>query len=248
MLKIDLGGHALRLDVQGEGAPVFALLHGLVDTLEIWDEVAPELARFGRVVCFDQRGHGESSAPPGPYQRLDLARDAIAVLDALEIPRAVLVGHSMGGIVSMATSLAFPDRVAGLVLVGTASRCNEKTAAWYERIAQAGEREGNAGLARSIYGRKSSKQVHGDAAGISHVTRMLGSLYSDPLTPRLAEIACPVRLLVGENDPMGPRASVSIEEALPDASLEVVPGCGHWIHLEEPQRVIRACEDWRKMA
>lgn len=248
MLKIDLGGHALRLEVQGEGAPVFALLHGLVDTLEIWDEVAPELAGFGRVVRFDQRGHGESSAPPGPYQRLDLARDAIAVLDALEIPRAVLVGHSMGGIVSMATALAFPDRVAGLVLVGTASRCNEKTAAWYERIAQSGEREGNAGLARSIYGRKSSKQVHGDAAGIAQVTRMLGSLYSDPLTPQLAEIACPVRLLVGENDPMGPRASIHIEEALPDARLEVVPGCGHWIHLEEPQRVIRACEDWRKMA
>ena len=167
MQKIDLGSHTLRLDVQGDGTPVFALLHGLVDTLEIWDEVAPQLANFGRVVRFDQRGHGESSAPPGPYQRLDLARDAIAVLDALEIPRAVLVGHSMGGIVSMATALAFPDRVAGLVLVGTASRCNEKTAAWYGSIAVAGEREGNAGLARSIYGRKSSVQVHGDAAGIA---------------------------------------------------------------------------------
>ena len=93
MLKIDLGGHTLRLDVQGEGTPVFALLHGLVDTLEIWDEVAPELARWSRVVRFDQRGHGESSAPPGPYQRLDLARDAIAVAGDSRLPPTQCAGR-----------------------------------------------------------------------------------------------------------------------------------------------------------
>ena len=58
------------------------------------------------------------------------------------MPKAVLVGHSMGGIVSMATALACAERVAGLVLIGTASQCSEKVASWYEQIAQAGETDG----------------------------------------------------------------------------------------------------------
>lgn len=245
-MRVPLLEHALRVETTGSGEPTFLLLHGLVDTLEIWDAVAPSLADCSRVVRFDQRGHGESTAPPGPYQREDLARDVVAVLDALEIPRAVLVGHSMGGIVSLATALAFPERVGGLVLVGTASRCNEKTAAWYERIARAGESDGNAGLARAIYGRESRRSVQGEAQGIAHVTRTLASLYSDPLTPRLAGVDCAIRLLVGEKDPMGPRASAIIEEAAPHATLEVVPGCGHWIQREAPEVVLRACEHWRK--
>jgi len=66
--------------------------------------------------------------------------------------------------------------------------------------------------------------VRGDARGIARVTRTLASLYSEPLTDRLGALRCPVRLLVGEKDPMGPRASAIIAEAVPDATLEVVPG------------------------
>jgi len=248
MRRVDVGGHALRVETRGEGPPHFLLLHGLVDTLEIWDAVVPGLADWSEVLRLDQRGHGESTAPQGPYARVDLARDATAVLDAQGIERAVWVGHSMGGIVSMAAALAFPERVAGLVLIGTASRCNERTAGWYEQIATAGERDGNAGLARAIHGKDAHREVRGDAAGIASVTRMLKSLYDDPLTPRLSEISCPVRLLVGENDPMGPRASAIIQQALPDATLEVVPDCGHWIHVKAPEVLLRACEAWRPEA
>jgi len=248
--RIDIGGASLRVRSEGEGIrsesgrPTLLCLHGLVDTLEIWDRVAPQLAGGRRLVRYDQRGHGESGAPPGPYARADMAGDAIRVLDGLGIDRAVLVGHSMGGIVSMAAALAHPDRVAGLVLIGTASRCNEKIAQWYERIAQAGESDGNEGLARRIYGRESNKQVKGDAQGIAHVTRMLGSLYDDPLTPKLAAIGCPVLLLVGEQDPMGPKASATIADALVDGRLEVVPECGHWIHIDEPEILVAAFERW----
>ena len=244
-VSVERPQHTLHVEVAGAGEPVFLLLHGLVDTLAIWDRVAPALAEGARVACVDQRGHGRSSAPPGPCSRRDLAGDVAAVLDALEAPRAVLVGHSMGGIVSMATALAHPDRVAGLVLIGTASRCNEKTAGWYERIAASGEKDGLEGLARSIYGRDTKRTVDGDAQGIAHVTRTLTSLFHDPLTPQLGDVACPARLLVGEKDPMGPRASEAIAEAIPDASLDVLPGLGHWIHREQPEAVLDACAHWR---
>ncbi len=152
MERLDVGAHRLRVASSGSGPPDFVCLHGLVDTLEIWDRLAGPLSERGRALRYDQRGHGESDAPPGPYRREDLAGDAVALLDRLEIGRAVLVGHSLGGIVAMTMALVHPHRVAGLVLIGTASHCNEKVAGWYERIARAGERDGTAGLARAIYG------------------------------------------------------------------------------------------------
>ena len=245
--RVDLGGHSLRYSDAGLRDPVFFCIHGLADTLEVWDELAGPLAARGRVVRIDQRGHGESGAPPGPCAREDLARDAIAVLDALAIERAILVGHSVGGIVAMAAALAAPERIAGLVLIGTASRCSEHTAAWYERIAQAAEQRGGDGLVRAIYGESSTRRVRGDAAAIAHVARMLTSLYGDPLTPRLGAIACPVLLLVGEKDLMGPKASQTIRDALPPggAELVVMPNCGHWLQLDAPAEVIAALDRWR---
>ena len=163
---LDVGGHSLRLSVSGSGPPNFLCLHGLVDRLEIWDRIAGPLSERGRFARVDQRGHGESQAPAGPCRREDLAADVCAVMRALDAPNHVLVGHSMGGIVAMSAALAEPARVAGLVLVGTASQCNAKIAAWYERIAVAGEEGGLEGLARAIYGERSRKHIEGDARGI----------------------------------------------------------------------------------
>ena len=242
--RLSVGDHSLRIASSGTGPPDFLCLHGLVDRLEIWDRLVDPLSERGRAICFDLRGHGESDAPPGPYRREDLAGDAVALLDALEIPRAILVGHSMGGVIAMTTALAYPDRVAGLVLIGTASQCSEKVSGWYERIALAGETDGLTGLARAIYGEHGDKPIAGDAQGIAHVTRTLQSLYRDPLTPKLATLACPVLLLVGENDPMGPKASGIIAQQLPDATLREIPKRGHWLHVEAADRVIEALDPW----
>lgn len=248
--RIEIDGHGLFSRTEGSGDRNFLCLHGLVDSLEIWDRMAPALSGRGRLIRIDQRAHGRSDAPPGPYSREALADDVIGVLDALEIERAILVGHSMGGIVAMSAALAHPRRVAGLVLIGTASRCNERTSRWYERIARAGERHGTDGLARAIYGEDTQRAVAGDAQGIAHVTRMLESLYSDPLTPALAALECPTLLLVGEKDPMGPRATESIREAIPvgRATLKVVSSCGHWVHVDAPEVIVEALDRWLESA
>jgi 3-oxoadipate enol-lactonase len=244
--RIAIADYSLRSADTQRGDPVFLCIHGLADALEVWDALAGPLAERGRVVRIDQRGHGGSGAPPGPCTREDLARDAIAVLDALAIERAILVGHSVGGIVAMAAALAAPERVVGLALIGTASRCSERTAAWYGRIADAGERDGGDGLMRAIYGEGTGRRTRGDPRAIAQIARMLTSLYHDPLTPQLAAIACPVLLLVGEKDAMGPKASETICDALPPGrgELEVVPGCGHWLQLDAPGAVIAAIDRW----
>lgn len=240
----ELGPLATRVRGRPVGDRVFLCLHGLVDSLEIWDGLAPALARRGRVLLMDQRAHGESGAPEGPCSREDLADDAVAVLDRLGVRRAVFVGHSMGGIVSLAAALRHPERVVGLVLLGTASQCSERVASWYEEIARAGETRGLAGLAEEIHGEGTRRAVRGDAGGIAQVTRMLRSLFDDPLTPKLARVRCPALLVVGEKDPMGPRASAILHDHLPDATLEVLPGLGHWTQVQAPERVLSALDGW----
>ena len=240
--RIDVGGHALGVIVSGNGSRCFLCLHGLVDRIAIWDRLEPHLARLGRVVRIDQRGHGASDAPPGPYSLGDLARDAVAVLDRLGIASAVFVGHSMGGVVSMTAAIEHPERVSGLVLLGTASQSSARVVEWYETIARAGEENGIDGLRRAIYGERSNREIRGDAAGIARVTRALATLHERPLTPRLAAVTCPALALVGERDPMGPKASAIVASVLPRATLEVFAGRGHWLHVEAPEDVARAIE------
>jgi 3-oxoadipate enol-lactonase len=213
---VAIGDHRINVLSHGEGDRHFTCLHGLVDTLGIWKRLAPHLEARGRVTRIDQRGHGATPAPPGPYSRADLAADV------------------------------YPDRIAGLVLIGTTSECREKVAGWYERIALAGEEDGNAGLARAIYGEKSAKEIEGDAQGIAHVTRMLKSLYTDPLTPKLSDVRCPALMTVGEKDPMGPKASEIVHAAMPTgrAALLRVPGKGHWLQLEALEAIVATLDAW----
>lgn len=246
MSSLDLGTHVLRYEENGRGDLPIVCLHGLVDDRRIWKRLTGLLAESHRTICVDQRAHGDSGAPAGPYTREDLADDVARLLDGLGIERAVLMGHSMGGIVSMTAALRHPDRIAGLILIGTASQCSERVARWYDRIAAAGETDGLAGLSRAIYGEKSEKQIRGDARGIAHVTRTLKSLHDDPLTPKLAEVACPALLIVGEKDPMGPKASEIIESALPAgrARLVVMPSLGHWLHVEAADTLSDTALGW----
>jgi 3-oxoadipate enol-lactonase len=242
--SIELGTHATRVVVSGAGEPVFVCLHGLVDDLDIWDLLAPGLENRGTVVRYDQRGHGGADAPPGPYSRDDLADDAIAVLDRLEIERAVLVGHSMGGIMAMTAALSHPERVAGLVLIGTTSQASGRAASWYTKIADAGVADGIDGLTRTIYGPDADRVVSGDPVGIAEVTRTLAQLHLDPLTPHLGAVPCPALLVVGEHDPLGARATEICARGLPDATVEFVDGVGHWVHVQAPDRILDAYDEW----
>jgi pimeloyl-ACP methyl ester carboxylesterase len=238
-MVVDLGGRALHVETGGSPPPHWLLLHGLADTLEIWRKVAPGLERRGHAVLVDQRAHGRSSALSGPVRRAELAADIVTLLDRLAIDEAIVVGHSMGGIVAMTTALIAPERIAALVLLGTASQVSARAAAWYEKIAEAAENDGIDGLRRAIFGASSDRAIEGDARGMAAITRALASLHESPLTPALRDVRCPTLLLVGDRDPMGPAASEIIQRAIPGSTLEVIPG-GHWLHVEAPERVLES--------
>lgn len=234
----DAGTHRIFFETLGDGAPDLVCLHGLADTHAVWRELAPGLSRHGRLFLVDLRAHGKSSAPPGPCRLEDLAADIRLVLDHARVESALLLGHSLGGIVAMTAALAYPERISGLILLGTASECSERAARWYERIALAAEQEGLDGLRRAIYGPGVKKPIEGDAAGMAGVARCLQSLYDDPLTPRLSSIRCPVLVCAGERDPLGPGASVILKRRVPQAHLEIIADAGHWLQLEAVEKVL----------
>ena len=102
------------------GASALLLLHSLGTDLHVWDAQADALARSFRVIRPDLRGHGLSDVTPGPYTTDGLARDTLALLDALEVERAHVGGLSIGGMVAQAVAACAPGRVLSLILCDTA--------------------------------------------------------------------------------------------------------------------------------
>ena len=117
-VDLDLPGDGVRLRAtrwRGDGTPVL-LLHGLASSRRFWDLVVPDLAGLP-VVALDQRGHGDSERPDGPYDGATVARDALTALDALGISRAVVVGHSWGASTALRLAATAPERVLSVVCV-----------------------------------------------------------------------------------------------------------------------------------
>ena len=102
----------------GSGQPLL-LIHGLGYARWGWEPVVEPLARSFDVILFDNRGIGESDAPPGPYTAAGLAADAAQVLDEAGVERAHVLGTSLGGMVAQELALAAPERVDRLVLACT---------------------------------------------------------------------------------------------------------------------------------
>ena len=104
------------LDWGGEGTPVLAL-HGLASSAHWYDIVAPLLRDRFRIIAPDQRGHGQTTQANDGYGWHSVASDAVGLMDALEIEKAIVFGHSWGGNVAVATAAHYPERVNALVMI-----------------------------------------------------------------------------------------------------------------------------------
>jgi pimeloyl-ACP methyl ester carboxylesterase len=236
--RIDLGTHALRIRESGAGGDAYVLLHDFLDGPDVWRELAAGLGERGRVIALQQRGHDDSTAPRGACRREDLAADVLAVLDALGIPRATLVGHGLGGVAALAAALASPERVARLVLIATPVEHDAAAARRWADVVRAGEVNKLQGLARSMWGPTSRRGVEGDGVALTELARLLQGLHADPLTPRLAGVGCPTLVLAGEQDAAGTASARLVAERIPGALLRPVAAAGVAPHVERPDAVL----------
>lgn len=225
---------ALHYTLTGDGPLTVVLTHGLAAGEAIWAKQVAALAHY-RVLTWDLRGHGRSAPNPGPCTIEDLAGDLRAVLDAAGVARAVVLGHSAGGVVAMQFALDHPERTAGLVLVGTASECNERARQFYEDLAAIAEERGMEPVYRRLgVGAEQTRQSPTDPATFAGVARAMASLNAAPLTARVAEIRCPAQMIVGEKDFLGAGGSVILHRQIAGSRLAIVPERGHGLFAEDP--------------
>lgn len=134
MARVENDGAVIWYTVDGrDDAPAVLLLHSLGTTHELWDEQMPALRDACRVIRYDVRGHGRSTAPPGEFTIEQLGADALAVLDAVHVRSAALCGISIGGVTSIWLGQHAPDRIDRLVLANTAARIGTSES-WSARI------------------------------------------------------------------------------------------------------------------
>lgn len=236
--RVSVGPVALSCEDRGAGRPL-VFVHGNAGTHTCWQPQLDFFAQRYRVIAPDLRGHGESDKPVGPYPMSAFVADLAALCDALGVERAVLAGHSMGGRVVMSFALAHPERVAGLVLVGTAATSFGKADERIARVRELGiERE----LAEFIEFESSpdtpaelKRELLAEALKTpEHVRVELWKTVSTfDVSARLGEIAAPTLIVVGELDRGTPVAAAELlHERIRGAQFLVIPGVAHFTMLE----------------
>lgn len=113
---VEASGVRFHVAEAGSGPPLLCV-HGWPQHWWVWRKLIPELAQSHRVICPDLRGFGWSDAPPGDYAKEELAGDLLALMDALEVERASVIGHDWGGFASFLAALRAPERIEGLVVM-----------------------------------------------------------------------------------------------------------------------------------
>jgi len=143
----------------------------------------------------------------------------------------------------MQAAVDWPDRIEGLVLVGTASECNDRTAAWYRRVAEVARLEGGRAAVEAMR-MPAGAGPPPDGPGFAHVASAMATLNHDPLTERLRTLGLPVWIVVGEKDFLGAGGSVILHRAIAGSMLDIVPDRGHGIYLEDPDWFARRLSEF----
>lgn len=220
---------------EASGTPVL-LTHGFAATAAMWDLNIDALSVDRPVVVWNQRGHGDSDAPTdsGSYGQDICVEDMAAILDAAGAGRAVLCGMSLGGYLSLAFHLAYPKRVAGLVLVDTGpgyrnDAARDKWNAWVERTAQrleAGEPPGrSAEVARA---------VHEHPEGLPRAARGAMAQKDARVIASLDTIGVPTLVIVGAQDTDFHPGADYMHRHIPGARKLVIDDAGHAPNIDQP--------------
>lgn len=241
--KLPVPGGTLAYDEAGRG-PAVVLLHGAFLDRGAWDLQVPALSPRYRVVRYDIRPFGESTVPEKPYTTTD---DLLALMDALKIDRAHLMGHSFGGGIAIDFALAHPARVASLLLINSgvtgqqmppdeqkeamqvfaAARegADKAVAAWLQLGLWSASRdrpEVMKAIERST--RRSAKAFTMSAAPFAPIT--------PPASGRLGEVRAPALIVTGDRDTPGNRAgSEMLAKGIPGAKMVSIPGADHAVPI-----------------
>lgn len=268
---VEVNGVNVHYKTWGQGEPTFILLHGFGASLFSWREVTEPLSQFGTVIAYDRPAFGlterplewEGESPYSPQSQVDIV---IGLMDALKVEKAILVGNSAGGTVSMQVALQHPDRVEALILVDAAVYAGGGAPSWSRPLLKTPQMNHVGPLiARQLQaqGTELLKTAWHDP---SKITPEIFAGYEKPLqivnwdkalwqltvaseesglADRVNEIALPALVITGDDDRIVPtEQSLRLADELPNAELKVIAQSGHLPHEETPVEFMQAVTEF----
>ncbi len=244
------GGQPFR-----DGRPTIVFIHGGGMDRTVWALQTRYFAYHGRnVLAVDLPGHGRTEGPPLSAIP-DMADWVMALLDSLGVDRCALVGHSMGSLVAFDAAARYPDKASALALLGATIPMPVA-----DMLLDAAERDDHAAFDMvTLWGHSRDGQIGANRApglwmtggavtvlersapGVLHATLKAANDYRPDLDEVAVAIQCPTLLLLGERDAMTPaKAARPLAEAIAGAQTVILPGCGHMMMSEQPDRVLDA--------
>jgi 3-oxoadipate enol-lactonase len=255
LVQIDAGD--LYYEVVGEGPPLL-LIAGFSGNTTGWLPVQPALAEHFTLIMFDNRGAGRSCVPPGPYTTVQMADDALALLDHLGVERAHVLGSSMGGMIAQELALGHPERVDKLILNVTAARPSPVLTQFLEANIWAVEHgmppaqrmfwvlpwmaspaimTRHERVVQTLGVRMANPYPAPDAGLIAQAQAIMGHDAMD----RVGQIAAPTLVLAAAEDILTPAAGAQeLAEAIPGAQFHLLPRGSHVTAAEYPGEVSEA--------
>jgi pimeloyl-ACP methyl ester carboxylesterase len=243
------GAVKVYYDSYGQGTPL-VFLHPWTTNGGIWYYQAFPFAKTNQVVVVDHRGHGRSDKPQSGYSIQEHATDVRAVLDAVGIQKAVLVGNSIGGMIAMQFALDNPDRVKGLLILSSGTGLGENMP---KEAAAAFKSNFEATFGALLEGAISAKSkrerpeilevMTGHATVATNFPKhVFDSSMADPngvfgwnIKNRLSAIKAPTLVVAGEEDQATTvEANKVLADNIPGAKLAVIKDVGHFCQLEKP--------------
>jgi len=255
VVTVEVGGRTLSSTVVGDGDDVVVLVHGYGGDKGSWQFVQEPVATGRRVYALDLPGHGASSKDVGDGSLDLLAGAVLGFLDELEVERAHLVGHSLGGAVAVAAAAAAPDRIRSLTLLAPAGFGSPPDAEYLRGFQAAESRRDLKPLLGRLFAddRYVTRQLVEDLLRYKRIDgvgqaldTMLGTLLDgdaqaiDSIAV-LASLDVPTVVVWGSDDRILPAPDAAAVEAV--ATLRIVPGVGHMAHVEQPDAVVEAVEE-----
>lgn len=259
VLTADVNGITLAYQDIGTGSPL-VLINGFASTMDMWNPpVLAELSMHFRTIIFDNRGTGYSSASDDPFSITLFARDTLALMDALGISRAHILGLSMGASIAQELVLSRPERVDRLILV--AGTCGGSKAVWMkpEVIKTLSDKSGSGvDLANRMFSVLFTKKwlaAHDpwtycpdvrETTREESAARQAEALYTWPGSyDRLPEFRSPTLVITGTDDVVIPPANaVMLSERIPGARLMQFPGAGHGLMYQCPDKFSKVVQEF----
>ncbi|HLI50798.1 MAG TPA: alpha/beta hydrolase [Thermomicrobiaceae bacterium] len=259
-MRANVGEIELYYELTGnEAGPVIVLTHGIGGSAHDFAPIVPALAERFRVLTYDVRGHARSGRPASGYTITQLAQDLAGLLDALDIPQAIILGTSMGGTIAQRFILDFPEKTRAAIIMSTSSEVKPAAAERWQQMADEIERDGFAEYLRRTrppmfteeYLREHPEALESERRRLannpdSHVYAQIARAVSSyNYTQELDSVRVPALLLVGADDPMTPPGgAVIISRHIPNAELHILPGYGHNLTHQAPDEVVRLINDF----